>query len=647
MHTAASFSQDSSLGFNAISASVPNGRQRPESFNSVSPLSGAENSGASIRSKRSPIQVEPRQGINQSWEDFQREHFEWRHGRAPANASEIPPDEGKLPSPSGWQAVWAWISGLLAGGPGMPEDGIRFPGFRPGRIRQITFRSEEVEPLLHEGGASTTKVKELRPTEAGPSRSTARDPQTPSRPSQPEQFQLKNLDTQRFTSRFNIYYQPGKPQEFVRIDGRWYATAEEKGQRFVYQPGEDGLAWTWPLREDKGEWRFTPLDEMPGRSIGSVERIPSGYRIDAPVGLQEADAQGVYRAGAEEYIKIDGLLYRSGQNADGRFIHDGNLLHPIAVERSGQGWALASPSRGSSGAVRTPTETVKEVFDMTSAQAQTFLSRYQFDAEGPYTERNFARELSETFQIPGWAQRFRVEAGPSRSPAIADKASQPAPPDGMDVINPISGQPIHINEGGYLNSAGFIERTDMPQLYRAIDSVTAGRSDPAKVGFRKSYRFYAVPKMIRGPGVIASASRHGPDLIFGEGNWLDHYAIYSFNAKGLKTVSLQENIRSNPAVMESVFNLAPGVLSEVNAIPDVELRTHVLDDLTWRAYSANEVHVENEGLKPSRITLEEGSTTYDVSSPQGMPSVDSAKTWSPPTSSPSGSPESAQVSWRN
>ncbi|GLQ52384.1 hypothetical protein GCM10010872_38330 [Dyella flava] len=465
--------------------------------------------------------------------------------------------------------------------------------------------------------------------------------------SDPESFELKDLDTQSLTSRFNIYYQPGKKPEYVQIDGKWYATAEENGQRFVYMPGDDDIAQTWPLREDNGQWRFAALDELPGRPILSVERIPSSYRVDVPADLQEADAQGIYRAGGQEYIKIDGLLYRSEQDGTGRYIRDSNPSHRIAVQPSDQGWTLTPPSRGLGGEPEAPAETIKEIFDMTTERAQAFLSQYRFATEGPYTERNFVRQLNQNFRIPRWADRFRVREDASPLPAIPAIASHPAPPGGRDVINPISGQQIHIDEGGYLNSAGFIERRDAPQVYRAIDSVNAGRNDPTEVGFRKSYRFNVIPKMLRGPGLIASADRHGPDVMFSAGGlwkkWLDHYAIYRIDTKGLRSVSLQENIKNNPGVMERLFNIPRGVLSEINAIDNEALRTNMLDDLTWHAYSANEVHVENARPDPLRVTFEEGSRTFDVPSPEDASSPTSAKTWLPPETASSESTVDTKV----
>jgi hypothetical protein len=553
-------------------------------------------------------------GINQSWGDFQKEHFKWRHGRLPG-PGEMSPNEGKLPSPSGWQLVWDWVSGLVLGGPGLPEESIKLPVYRTATIPEVVLRPDEAEWLFAEPSDSESLTNTTNQSSIGRLWSSSmKSKQSPaSLASDPESFELKNLDTQSLTSRFNIYYQPGKSPEYAQIDGKWYATAEESGQRFVYMPGEDDIASTWPLRQDNGQWRFAALDEQPGRPILSVERIPSSYRVVVPTDLQEADAQGIYRAAGQEYIKIDGLLYRSEQDGTGRYIRDSNPSHRIAVQRSDQGWALTPPSRGLGGEAEAPTETIKDIFDITTERARAFLSQYRFDTKGPYTERNFVRQLNNTFEIPGWAARFRVREDASSLPAIPGNVSQPAPPGGMDVINPISGQPIHIDEGGYLNWAGFIERQDVPQVYRAIDRVNAGRNNPTKVGFHKSYRFDVVPKMIRGEGVIASADRHGPDVMFElRKKSLDDYAIYRINTQGLKSVSLRENIKNNPGVMERVFNIPRGALSQINLIRNESLRASLLDDFTGKAYSANEVHVDNEHLDPSRVTFERGSITYNI-----------------------------------
>jgi hypothetical protein len=580
---------------------------------------------ASMRSKRSPIQVEPRQGINQSWQDFQEEHFEWKHGRSPSSLGEIPEDEGKLPPRSALQAFVEWIAGFIFGGPVAPEEGMELP----------VFRSEEVDhfPIGEAGSGSRAEVKQPASPEGPSSFDMEKHAQPPAFKFRPEDFEVKNLDEQRLTARFNVYHEPGKSQEYLHIDGKWYATAQEKGERFVYKPDEDGVASTWPVREEDDGWHFASNDELPGRSIVAAERIPAGYRVDVPAGLQEADAQGIYRADGQEYIKIEGALYRSGQDGSGRYIYDGNPSHRIAVQGTDRGWTITPPSRGLGGAPLTPVEVIQNIFNMTEVQARDYLSQYRFDTNGPYTEDNFTHELDSTYRMPGWAERFRVRLDTPSPHPISGDASHPAPPGGMDVINPVSRQRIHIDEGGYLNSVGMIERADVPQLYRAIDSVNAGRIDPTQAGFHKSYRFNVVPKMIRGPGVITSADRHGPDLMFGLWDkWLNHYAIYRIDSMGLRCTSLQENIKSNPAIMERMFNVPRGVFSEINAVRDETLRTRLFDDITWKAYSAKEVHVENEHLDPSRIKFEEGSITFDVDLPENMQSPDSAKTWSPPTS---------------
>jgi hypothetical protein len=618
-------SENSSVdGFNQSASTTSYVRRSPE----TKPPKQDSGAHGAIRSRRSPMQVEPRQGINQSWDDFQREHFEWSHGRAPTSSKEISPDEGRLPSPSVWQAVWELIIGFVFGGPAVPEDVAELPAFRP----------EEVERFSIERGrnAPKTETNKLPSIKDSSSSDVESNPYLSSLAPKPKDFELKNLDPQGLVRRFNVYYRPGKNQEYVKIDGKWYASAKEKGQRFVYKPNDDGVASTWPVQENGYAWRFTPRGELPGRSITPVERIPSGYRVDAPADLQEADAQGIYRAAGQEYIKLDGLLYRSGQDGNGRYIYDGNPSHRIAVRRSDQGWDVTPPSRGLGGAPLTPEEVVQNVFNMTKVQARDYLSQYRFDTRGFYTESTFSHELSSTLEVPGWAEQFRVRWDTPSLPSTSTSAPKPAPAGGMDVINPVSQQPIHIDEGGYLNSAGFIERTDMPTLYRVIDKVNAGKNDPSKVGFRKSYLFNAIPKMMRGPAVITSEDVTGPNVIFGHWDgWGNSHALYQIDGKGLKTVSLRENIKSNPGVMDRMLNIPQGTLAEVNAIPDEAVRLRHLDNFTYHAYSANEVHVENEHLDPSRITFREGAILKDLPLEDYESSPDSAKTWAPSSSSSS------------
>lgn len=55
----------------------------------------------------------------QSWREFQQEHYEWRGGAGPA-----PENEGVLPSKPWYQQVGEAILGLIFGGPAAPEEGI-------------------------------------------------------------------------------------------------------------------------------------------------------------------------------------------------------------------------------------------------------------------------------------------------------------------------------------------------------------------------------------------------------------------------------------------------------------------------------------------------------------------------------------------
>ncbi|HEX7817223.1 membrane-targeted effector domain-containing toxin, partial [Dyella sp.] len=68
-----------------------------------------------------------------------------------------------------------------------------------------------------------------------------------------------------------------------------------------------------------------------------------------PANLPEVASYGVYRLDNQDYVRIDGNYYRSAQNANGRYIYDGNPSHRITIRRSGNGWDVMPPSVGRGG----------------------------------------------------------------------------------------------------------------------------------------------------------------------------------------------------------------------------------------------------------------------------------------------------------
>ncbi|HEX7815021.1 SET domain-containing protein, partial [Dyella sp.] len=68
-----------------------------------------------------------------------------------------------------------------------------------------------------------------------------------------------------------------------------------------------------------------------------------------PANLPEVASYGVYRLDNQDYVRIDGNYYRSAQNANGRYIYDGNPSHYLPIKRGNQGWEAAPPSIGRGG----------------------------------------------------------------------------------------------------------------------------------------------------------------------------------------------------------------------------------------------------------------------------------------------------------
>jgi hypothetical protein len=413
----------------------------------------------------------------------------------------------------------------------------------------------------------------------------------------------------------DIYRHPRTHDEYVEIGDAWYATAEDQGRRFVYMPDAEGPSATWPIHRHGGHWQFAALDELPGRPLPPEARIPARYRVDPPAGLSEPDAHGISRTWNQDYLTIDGLLYRTGQGTRGRYIHDGNPTHRIAVQRDGRQWKITPPSFGRGGGRMVPADVVKEVFNMNDAEARAYLKRFQFEEQGFYTELNFARELSDTLRVPAWAERFKRPLTPSANDgAVAGSSgtqvasTTPAVARGTDVVNPITGKSIHLPPGGYLNQNGFIERTDVPHLYRAMLSNVARRHDPRWEGFRPSREFNAIDNMF-GPGaVITSMNADGPRHVFGQHYLDDVYSQYVIDARGMKVVSLRENMLHNPDRMDSLLELPPGTVATILRIPDESLRRRRLNQVTTGTFDVDEAHVDgiDLGLGTRRVYFHDG-----------------------------------------
>ncbi|MFK4064178.1 dermonecrotic toxin domain-containing protein [Brucella anthropi] len=88
---------------------------------------------------------------------------------------------------------------------------------------------------------------------------------------------------------------------------------------------------------------------IPG--IGRGSRVPDRYLINSPQGLPDTADRGIYRLDGKEYVKLRGKVALSGQDGNGRYIHDGNPSHRIYIQRNpaGNGWNVIPFSRGLGG----------------------------------------------------------------------------------------------------------------------------------------------------------------------------------------------------------------------------------------------------------------------------------------------------------
>jgi hypothetical protein len=175
-----------------------------------------------------------------------------------------------------------------------------------------------------------------------------------------------------------------------------------------------------------------PLEELPGHPIPSSARIPQRYRVAPPANLPDADLHGLIRWQGQDYIRINEQLYRSAQDGNGRYIHDGNPSHRIAVRRVGQHWDIAPPSFGLGGQRSGPIKIIQDIYNMNASEARAFLDRYQFPASGPYTEHNFALAIAYTDEVPAWADQFRRSSAPSPGSGGTSQPAHVPKPDEAD-----------------------------------------------------------------------------------------------------------------------------------------------------------------------------------------------------------------------
>jgi hypothetical protein len=197
--------------------------------------------------------------------------------------------------------------------------------------------------------------------------------------------------------------------------------------------------------------------------------------------------------------------------------------------------------------------------------------------------------------------RPRVDDSEDEQPpsSVASNASSSAdyvPYDDDSVLKVNAFQAgITAPQGGYFNSRGMIERTDLPRLYRVekADRVER-RGNPEDDGFRDSNFFGGPPKMMDGNVVVASrskeAAKHYGDTEFG-----GDYHLYEIDSSGIPAVSFNENIDANPQFVEARQGQGPGTLEYLR-------QRGMLRLFAESSYDFDEVHLANDQLSPERIT---------------------------------------------
>ena len=187
-----------------------------------------------------------------------------------------------------------------------------------------------------------------------------------------------------------------------------------------------------------------------------------------------------------------------------------------------------------------------------------------------------------------------------RSPSsVASDATSSGDYDAYDDDSVLKTNPfkdsVSLPDGGYFNSRGMIERTDVPKLYRVekADRVER-RGDPQNYGFRDSNFFSGPEKMMDGNVVVASRSKEAAKY-FGETEFGGEYNLYEIDARGVPVVSFNENIEANPQFVEARQCVAPGTIERLR-------NEGVLNRFANDSYQFDEVHVNNDQLSSARIT---------------------------------------------
>lgn len=196
------------------------------------------------------------------------------------------------------------------------------------------------------------------------------------------------------------------------------------------------------------------------------------------------------------------------------------------------------------------------------------------------------------------AQSPASPASPDSPDSVASDATSSAdyrPYDDSDVIreNPFQAN-VQLPAGGYFNSRGMIERTDLPKVYRVEKAERVERrGDPEHYGFMNSNYFAGAEKMRDGNVLVTSRSMEGA-MQFGDSEFGGNYNLYEIDSQGIPAVSLNENIDLNPQFYELREHMDPGEIAHARA-------NGGLKGFSEGAFDFDEVHLDNDLVGSSRI----------------------------------------------
>lgn len=225
----------------------------------------------------------------------------------------------------------------------------------------------------------------------------------------------------------------------------------------------------------------------------------------------------------------------------------------------------------------------------------------------PWTESNdLASESMEASEPANSAEATLVPGSPSGSDAGDSMDSSPAsnatssaqysPYNDAHVLKEnLFKDNVTLPSGGYFNSRGMIERTDIPKLYRAESTERVERrGSPVTYGFNDSNFFDGVEKMMDGDVLITSRSKEAA-MEYGRTQFNGKYKLYEIDASQIPAVSLVENVEHNPQFFEAREGKEPGEIDELRSNGDLNM-------FGQGAYGFDEVHLAHDRALQGRIT---------------------------------------------